>query len=408
MLRPPKKDISRDAKMESNTTNRRDYVAHPVTPPMKRPPAQFQPPEVEMDTKTMYNNDYSGKWQAPRKPIFNSGQWQEHKEPFDHNTTHATDYAAPPVTPRDVHTAQYDYEPPKTPFDDNTTARSDFVHHGKVPVAASLAPLVSVSERTQPVQGATSYNTTFTTPKMPEKFEKRRAIYAPPKEKVSDLTTFKCSFPQHPAAKPREGKKPVSERCNTDLPLESRTINRMHYKAWDLPKRTSRPPTAFVPPTEKVSDDTTHKSDFADYGRVPLTPSSKPLHKANNRIDPFDSLTTNNVDYKAWDGVTRPEQVRRDKEYEPPQERFDPATTFSSDFRGTFTSRPPLTKPSPNPPSTGKIDFTTSYKNYFSGPGYRPCRSIPLLVDDTKASQYVFSHEDTSGHKFYTPTKGLV
>lgn len=404
IIRPPKIMAAHDAKMASDTTNRKDFVAFPVTPPTRRPPVQFQPPQEEMATATVYKNEYLGKWQTPTQPILPSRN-REVAEPFDHSTTHANDFVAPPVTPRDLHTAQYNYEPPKTPFDGNTTAHSDFVHYGKVPVTPSLAPPHSVTDKTQPIEGVTSYGSTFTTPAMPEKFQLQKIIFVPPKEKVSDWTTSRSSYRKFPPVKPREMKKPVSERCNTDIPFESRTINRLHYKTWDLPKKFSRPPTAFIPPTDKVSDVTTHRSDFADYGHVPPTPSSKPLLKPNTQVAPFDSLTTQNVDYRAWYGVKRPEQVRQDKEYESPQEKFDPATTFSTDYKGAFASRPPTAKP-PNPgPTSGKIDFTTSYNNTFSGSGYKPCRSIPLLSNDTKASQYVFSHEDSYGHKFYKPTK---
>lgn len=220
---------------------------------------------------------------------------------------------------------------------------------------------------------------------------------------LDHLTEYKSSFSKYPATKPREIKKPVGEltRCNAHIPLENETTNRLHYKTWDLPKKHLRPPAKFIPPTEKVSDVTTQRTDFPDYGRVPPTPSSKPLVKPNTRDTPIDSLTTQKIDYRAWSGVERPNQIRHDKNYEPPQEKFDPATTFSTDYRGIFASRPPYARPPPRPPSTGKIDFTTNYNNSFSGPGYKPCRSVPLLTDDTKASQYVFSHEDSHGHKFY-------
>ena len=406
MIRPPRKMATHNAKLESDTTNRRDFVAHPVTPPVKRPPVQFQPPKEGMATSTIYKKAYLGNWKAPPQPILPSRK-EEDPIPFNHRSTHATDFVAPPVTPRILHTADHNYEPPETPFDGSTTARSDFIHYGKVPVPASLAPRAKVSERTHPMEGVTSYGSTFTTPAMPERFNLQRRDYVPPKERVSDLTTFKSSFPKHPAVKPREMKKPLSERCNADIPFENQTTNRLHYKTWDIPEKHLRPPSRFIPPTEKVSDVTTQRSDFTDYGRVPPTPSSKPLLKPNSQ-GPFDSLTTQKVDFRAWDGVKRPDQVRQDRDYEPPQEKFDPATTFSTAYRGIFASRPPDARPSPRPASTGKIDFTTSYNNSFSGPGYKLCRSIPLLTNEAKASQYVFSHEDSHGHKFYKQIKAKV
>lgn len=404
-IRPPRKLAEHDAKMVSDTTNRKEFVAYPVTPPTKKPPVQFQPPQEAMESSTEYKNVYLGKWQAPTEPIVPSRSQNERTEPFDDSTTHAIDFTAPPVTPRELHTAQNNYEPPTATFDDISTAHSDFIHYGKVPVTPSLAPPLPVKDKGQPIEGVTSYNSNFVVPPMPKKIDFPKETYVPSKEKISDVTTFKASFPQYPDVKPREMKKPVSERCNTDIPFESRTTSRMHYVPWDLPKKYSRPPTAFVPPTERVSDVTTHRSDFADYGHVLPTASSRPVHKRDTQVVPFDSLTTQNADYRAWDGVRRPEPVRQDKEYEPPQEKFDPTTTFSTNFKGTFASRPPSARP-PQPTSTSsKIDFTTSYNSTFSGPGYQLCRSIPLLTNDTKASKYVYSHDDSFGHKYYRPTK---
>lgn len=404
MIRPPKKSIAHDAKMASDTTNRRDFVVYPVTPPSKRLPVEFQPPEKGMETVTEYKNKYLGKWQTPTQPIVPSSNRKERCEPFDPSTTHSTDFRAPPVTPRKLYTAEHNYKPPTTTFDTVSTAHSDFVGYGKVPVTPSLAPPLSVNDKAQPLAGVTSYNSTFTTPAMPEKFEKSAAIYVPSEEKISDLTTFKSSFPKYPYEKPREMKKPIGERCNTDVPFENKTINRLHYKTWELPKKFSRPPTTFVPPTERVSDVTTHRSAYADYGCVPPTPSSKPVQKVNTETAPLDKLTTQNVDYRAWDGVKRPEPFRQDKGYKPPQEKFDPSTTFSTNYRGTFAPRPPNAKPPAKPTSNlSKVDFTTSYNSSFSGPGYKPCESIQLLTNDTEASKYTFSHEDSCGHKLYKP-----
>lgn len=404
MIQPPRKSAVHDAKISSDTTSRMDFIAYPVTPPAKRLPNAYQPPKDHMESLTEYNNEYLGKWQVPTQPICPPRNQKEHKEPFSHSTTHATDFLAPPITPRQFYGDQHEYEPSQIPLNDMSTAHSDFVDYGKVPLTPSLKPPVSVRTRTQPMERVTAYCSTFTTPAMPEKFQRQKEIYAPPSKKVSDSTTFRSSFPKHPIVKPPKAKKPVGTCGDTSVPFESSTINRMHYKPWELPKKYSRPATTYVTPTERVSDVTTNRSDFRDFGCVSPATSSKPIMKPNAQTAPFDSLTTQNIDYRAWSGVKRPEAVRQDQEYEPPKEKFDPATTFSTDYKGAFGQRPHSAKPPERQTSNAtKMEFVTSYNDTFSGPGYQACPSVSLLANNTKTSKFTFSHEDTYGHKFYKP-----
>lgn len=407
MIKPPQKSVTHAAKMASDTTTGQEFVAYPITPPAKKSPILYQPPEKEMESATEYKNMFLGKWQAPVKPITPSVSKKDNVEPFNHSTTQATDFlGAPPVTPRQIYGAKHDYEPPKTPFGDVSTTHVDFVGYGKVPVTPSLAPTLQVEDKSQPIEGVTSYRSTFTKPTMPEKFQRQKTVYMPSSEKVSDFTTSRYSFPKYPFSKPREMIKHTDDHHDkSHVPLESSTINRLHFKTWDIPKKFSRPPTAFIPPTEKVSDQTTFRSNFPDYGCVPLAKSFKPVHKGDTEVVPFISATTQNADYKAWNGVKRPEPARQDQPYEPPKEKFDPTTTFTAHYKGTTTSRASSIKPVERPPDVSKMDFTTSYKDDFSGPGYKPCPISQLSLDDNKVSKYSFSHEDPYGHKFYKPTK---
>lgn len=407
MICPPRKLLAHDGKISSDTTTREHFVAHPVTPPVKKLPATYKQPEKEMDKTTEYNTKFLGKWQSPTKPILPRRTQKDHTECFNHSTTTAADFLAPPVTPRQVYKAQNAYESPKTPFDNLSTAHTDFVDYGTVPLTPSLKPVQKTISSTQPLDGLTSYRKTFTTPLMPEKFQKPIKVYAPSKEKLSSSTTSRCAFPKHPITKPPKIKRAQADWDHSShTPIESCTTNRLHYKAWELPERFSRPPTAFIPPTEKVSDRTTFKVDYPDYGHVPLIESFKPAQKSNEQVVPLECLTTHNADYKTWENVKRREPISRDKHYEPPEEKFNGITTFKAHYKGEFVPRPPSAKPTERLNTLSReMDTVTMYKENFSGSGYKPCPVIPILAN-AATSEFTYSHEDAYGHKLYNPVGG--
>lgn len=407
IIRPPIKTAAHDAKMATDTTTGKAFIAHSVTPPAKKAPIPYQPPKEGMHTATEYKTKYLGKWQFPIQPIFPSSTKRDNTEPFNHISTHAKDYSAPPVTPRQLYKAQNSYEPPKNAFDCLSTAQTDFVDYGGVPVTPSLKPPPKAAVSTQPLEELTSYRSTFTTPTMSQKYYKPREVYVPPGEKFLGTTTHRSAFPKHPYSKPPQGAKPAREYFDHSVAFESRTTNRENFKAWKIPARFSRPLSAFVPPTEKVSDRTTSRSDYTDYGPVPPVANFKPTHRSNTQVAPLETLTTQTADFRAWDGVQRPQPVSQDKPYAPPQEKFDGTTTFKAHFRGTHAPRPPTAKPPQLVhPKVSDMDSMTSYKESFGGSGYVPCPSAPLVVNDEAASKFDYSHDDAYGHKYYSPKKG--
>lgn len=412
MIKPPKKMSTQDTKMDCDTTTQRDFIAHPVTPPTKAPPIPYKPPDKEMQAETEYKQTYLGKWQVPTQPIRPPRLQTGHAERFDHVSTQTADYTAPSVTPRKLYKAPNLYEPPTSPFDERSTTQCDFVQYGMIPMTPSLKPPPKVVGSTQPLDETTSYRSTFTTPIIPDRFQKEIETYVPSTEKFSHSTTFRSAFPNRPFSKPRGPILPPSySHIDPRVPLEATTTNRATYKTWEIPKRLSRPPTTFVAPTEKVSDTTTFKSYYVDHGKVPLPPSFKPAVKSKEQVVPLENVTTHSVEYKAWTNVKRPEPCTHAKQYEPPQEKFDSITTFKAHYKGAYEPPPPSIKPPQKfQNDRKKLDSTTVYKEAFSGPGYKPCPTSQLLANDTELSVpgYVYSHEGRNGHKFYKPAEETV
>lgn len=404
LIRPPLKSAIRDAKMESKTTSRRDFITHSVTPPVKKGPVVYQPPEGKMSTSTEYKNSFLGKWQTPLLPIVPARKQSDCDRPFDHTTTHKNAYLAPPIVPRKAYGPQNAYEPPKDRFDGSSTAHSDYVDYGAIPVTPMLKPPEVNIASSQPLDGKTSYRSDFVTPSMPQKFQMPKEVYVPSGEKFADSTTSRSAYPKHPVVKIHESKKPAHGLSNTDrTPFETNTTNRQAYKVWELPKKVSRPPTVYTPPTEKISDQTTSKVDYRDFGHVTVAACCKPPSRKSEKGAPFETKTTQNTDYKPWTDVKRTQPIRPDQQYKPPEEKLDTTTTFKTYYKGTHVPRAASTKPVPETyAKSSDIDFTTSYAQSFSGPGYKLCPSIKLLQSNDP-SKFTFSHQDSNGHKFYVP-----
>lgn len=406
-IQPPQKAIAHDAKFSSETTNRKDFVVHPITPPLMKESIEYHPPEGVIDTTSEYKNKFMGKWSDPVKPIKPIQSKRDGTMPFQNSTTHGTDFTAPPITPRKVYTSQYTYEPPKDSFDATSTARSHYVDYGKTPVTPSCKPCNKAALSTQPFDSVSSYHSTFTLPAMPERFQKPKTEYVPSKKEFSSSTTFRSEYPKHSFIKPRESMKPTQKLQDNKSPFEKTTTNRLAYKAWEIPERVSRPATVYVPSSDKVSSDTTFKMDFPDYGHVSPTVSCKVVPK-REEIPPFQGFTTQSTDFKAWNNAERPPAIRQDKKYTPPMDKFDAITTSRDHYKGEYAPPMPSTKPHDKAYSrSSKMESSTSYKASYSRSGYKPCPAA--LLDDSAKSKYVYSHEDSvRGHKLYTPINSNV
>ena len=403
-LRPEQKAIPRDVPMECKTSNKQDFVAHPVTPLRIKPPAVYKPTNGEMDCSSEYKLQFLGKWAVPVAQIRPKEAKKTDTQPFTHKSTQSVDFVAFPVSPREIHGTKNSYVPPKEPFDGASTIQSDFVDFGRVELTQSLKPPQQAKISTDPFEGSTSYRTSFTPMHMPERFQQPRAVYVPSGKEFFSETTVKADFHTHPGAKPSKTMKPPQNAVRSDTPFDGITTSKQSYKSWELPARHSRPPTTYTPPTERFATQSTFRTDFPDYGRVLPPKSLRPPQKVQ-QVASFEGLTTQRLDYKAWKDVEQQTPIRREKKYEPPTKKFDATSTFKDHYRGSFVPQAQSAKPAEKPYSrSGKAEYNTSYGDSYAKTCYKPCPSAALLVDSHKLPQFVYSHQDAaSGHKFFMP-----
>ena len=409
-LRPPPIVLTRDTKMECQTTNLQDFIPHPVTPPPPKTPAVYKPPVGKLDSTTEYKMTYEGKWAYPAKLVRPQGARREAKGPFGHKTTQAVDFVSFPIPPKEYHGQKSVYQPPVEPFSTKSTIQADFVDFGHVEPTLSLKPTQAAKISTDAFDGSTSYRCTFTPPLMPERFQRPKEVYKPSKTRFYGMTTFKDDFPAHPGVMPAQTMKPQPQPIVSEEPFEGTTISRLSYKSWELPARHSRPPAIFTPPTERFAAQTTFRSNYPDYGRVEPARSLRPKPRTRDQVAPFEALTTQSMDFKAWTDIERPLPIRRGKKYNPPSGKFDAMSTFQAHYKGEFIPRAPSAKPfQVANPHASKMESSTVYRDSFSAQsGYRPCPAVYLSDGNKSPSKYVYSHHDsTSGHKFFSPVHDM-
>ena len=406
-FRPKAKSLDHDAKIESITTNRNDYVSHPITPPPPKPVVTYKPPEGMMDGSTEYKELYQGKWAVPAKQMRPRPTRNDNNEPFDHKSTNTVEYVVHTLQPREWCGPKNAYETPREPFDGISTVKTDFVDYGSIQPPKSLKPQHQTMSSDQPFGGVSSYRHSFTPPAMPARFQRAKPVYAPSDKAFSGDTTFKVDFPAPSGMKPTLSCKPPQNKMASDQPFESKTTSRMSYTKWELPSKVLRPPVMYVSPAEKFAVHTTYGEDFPIYGQFGKTKSFKPNEK-REEMAPFQGVTSHSNDYKTW-SVQKTLPIRSDKRYTAPTEKFDGISTAKAHYIGEFSPKAASTKPQvPVYAKSCAMDGRTSYRDSYTA-GYQPCPGAALVIDVNKHPGYDYSHEDSAtGHKFFSQGKDVL
>ncbi|XP_011410085.2 PREDICTED: stabilizer of axonemal microtubules 1-like [Amphimedon queenslandica] len=401
--KPALKALSRDVPMTADTTNKLDYIKHPVSMPMQRPPAVYKKPDGSMANESEYKKEYRSKTPEPAKPILPpASHMRSVSQPFQGQSTQARDYVAFTLPPREFYGEKRVYAPPTEPFAKTTTIKSDYNVKFLPEPTKSMRPPQNAKISRDPFEGSTCHRSDFRIFPIPEKFHKSKIAYQPPQEPFSGVTTFSTDFPGHKGIKPVGSMRPPVATKSADAPFESLTTSRQSYRKWELPTRFSRPPTIYQPPTEKFDGLTSFTKDFINHGPPEPVTNYKPRQQAIHYERPMEHDTIHHLDYKAWDVTNKQQPIRQERPYEPPAERFEGCSTTSKSYRGVYAPPAASMKP-PLKPYTREETFggLTTYKDCYSASRLSQ-RCIGGDPTQPNIPGYTFSHEDSrTGHKFY-------
>ena len=393
--------------MLTETTNRVDYISHPVQPLVPRPPEQYQPTEGKMEKLTEYKLEYLPKSASkPAKPVVPAQAWvTSTKSPFDSSTTHGVDFVPWVPTPRESFKEQRVYEPSKDKFEGLSTVQYDYTAKNLTHPTASFKPAQKANICQDPFEGKTSYRVEYIPHPPTARYCKEREVYTPNKAKFLGTSTFQQDFQEYKGVKRAETKRPPQVASSSEGPFEGSTTYGCNYMPWTIPTKFRRAPQVYEPSTAKFHQ---RVLDYPDYGPVPPTASTRPAQNA--RIfpsTPFNGDTTQNIDFRHWKEYEKATPVKPEKAYTPTKERFDGVSTFTASFRGETAPPAASHKPvaaayTPN----GQMQSATEYKEcYTPRQSHRqgPCPIILIERDQQESpNNYRYTHQDTMGHKYYT------
>ncbi len=403
-FKPPLKAIQRDSPMACNTTNRVDYVSHPVTPCVPRPPAAYKRPEGTVNGESEYIKEYQYKSPEPVKPILpQSSQIRVSGDKFNVRSTQATDFKPFVVQPRVIYGENRVYKPPTEKFQGASTFQSDF--KGELPTepTISMKPTQETKLSRDAFDVMSSYHSDYKRFQIPDRFKRDKQEYQPPVEKFFGTSCFTSDFPGHRGVTPAQSLKPPRTAKASNEPLEATTTSRMSYQKWDIPPRFSRPPTSYEPPKEMFSGNTVFTDDFVSHGIPEPVQNFKPKNEPIRISAPVENQTINRIDYQPIDLSQRPPLVVKERKYVAPVEKFGGRSTANASYQGQFSLPAASTKPLLKPYSRGvKFEGNSTYKQCYT----RPERKTACISGDPNYPSipgYKFSYEDPrSGHKFYT------
>ena len=392
--------------MEAKTIQKMDYVSHQVAPPTPKAKAVYHKPAGSIEKDSEYRLKYTGLSVPPPKPMRPVHNRVAGDEPFSGQSTQKKDFIAWGTPQRERPPEQRVYVPPTKKFDGISTVKADYTDRGPMPPTLSMKPSQVVRMSDEPFQSSTNYRNDFVCHPIAPKAVREKEVYQPSKVPFSGVTTFVADFHPHTDFKLTPTLKPAAVPLHSDFPFEGQSIQATDFQHWDLPPKHKCDPPTYSPPKEKFTAQSSIKTDYKAYGVVTPSKSMKPLPRPVSQTHPFSGSTNHRSDFQSWPLDSRAKPVRHGREYQPPSQKFSGESTFQTSYKGMYG--PPSTSAKPAEKAVqegGKMNGSTIYRDAFTPKQQEVCAASLLKDDLDPTNRLVYSHQDKTGHKFFSPIK---
>ena len=199
------------------------------------------------------------------------------------------------------------------------------------PAKPILPVLNRIRSTSEPFQTVTTQMTDFIPQKIPPReYYGERRIYEPPKEVFNGCSTLKDDYRGLPLVEPTKSMKPSQNAKVSHDKFDGTTCHKENYRPFNLPERFIKPKQVHCPPTEPFEGVSTFVAEFPVHKDIKPTASYKPPVIAKRSEGQFDSVTISRQSYRKWDlppRFSRPPTI-----YEPPKEKFEGNSLFTTDF----------------------------------------------------------------------------
>lgn len=405
-LRPPQKALARDYPMEAKTIQKMDYVTHPMEPHTPRAKAEYHKPTGSIEKDSEYKLKYTGQSVPPPKPMRPIHSKVSGDEPFSGQSTQKKDFVAWGTPQRERPPEKRVYVPPTQKFEGISTVKADYTDRGPTAPTLSMKPSQVAKMSEEPFQSCTNYRNDFICHPLAPKTVREKEVYQPSKVAFSGVSTFVADFHPHTEFKPTPSLKPASVPLHSDFPFEGRSIQATDFQVWNLPPKHRSPPAVYSPPKEKFIAQSSIQTDYRAYGVVTPSKSMKPSHRPVTQDQPFSGTTNHRSDFQTWPINSRAKPVRHGREYQPPSQKFSGESTFQMSYKGMYGRPAATAKPAEKAvQESGKMDGSTIYRDAFTPKPQEVCAASLLKDDLDPTNRLVYSHQDKTGHKFFSPIK---
>lgn len=394
-IKPDTDYKSPNVPISGETTNKHDYIKHPVDRVALHQPDQYRPPEGEMDTMTSYAKEYVPKHGEKAVAIRQDGV---RKEPasFEGNPTYKADYRPWDLTRTNPIKHDGAYVPSSDAFGGDSTYVNDFKRHNQAP-RQPIKPDNNSKGSGDPFDDRTGYREDYIRHNLPPKFNRQREEYTLNKVPLDSLTTNKRDYTAKDIEKMRSFK-PEGTGYRSDAPFDDGTTNKNDYKKWDVQPIQLRQNNEWKPPLGEMDMSTNYTSEYTQKPQqrvMAVRPASR------KRIDAkFEGDTTYGQDFRKWAGDRRG-LIKADNEYQTPNVPFEGMSTYKGHYLKHQGGPAASFKPDGLAyRSDAPFDGSTLYRTEFTAKEVEPC---PGALVETARAGHVFHSEDDKGHKYYVP-----
>ncbi|XP_067873692.1 stabilizer of axonemal microtubules 2 [Heterodontus francisci] len=282
-------------------------------------------------------------------------------------------------------------------------------YHDKYPAYGGIKPRESFRPKREflsnrgRMEGTSTFRTDYIPHEITHRPERLQHEYRPKSGEVDHHTTYKTDYSPH-QIKPAESMRPPPTKPGKGGKIDTVPTYKDDYRLWDIPKRKTKTPQAYCPPTARFGNPSTFQDDYGPKGYA-LTESFKPPYAPKISDVPFDGLTNHKIAYVPHPLGER--YVRPRDEYKPSDKPFDSITTHRRDYRGlhgdpTKSYKPEHGKVGSDAPFDSSSEFRDRYQAW---PVTLPYvhKHPDYVQPDGPMDLNSTSHLDYVGHKVKPP-----
>ncbi|XP_074650717.1 stabilizer of axonemal microtubules 1-like isoform X2 [Tubulanus polymorphus] len=395
-FKPAYEPVKGAGPMADATTNRLDYIAHPLEKPFVHAGMPYVPPAGDIDGLTSYKKDYTEKYADRAKPIRQDRKRQVAGK-FEGLPTYKHDYREWEIPMRERGQAERGWTPPRDPFKGQSTMKRDFIGYKELP-RQSCRPDETSYKSGDPLSTLTDYRQNYIPHAFEARYRHEPEKYNPNRSPFDGLTTHTRDYTPKDGAL-RDSCKPDIQPFDSGAPFNDDTTNRVDFKKWPMDRPFVHQPDQYVKPPGNMDMNTTSNIAYRPHA---IRPRELVRPKSSRKAPgEFDGTTNYTNDYRKWSLGARPHPTGG-YEYQPPCGPFEGTPTYKAHYVPHQLMPSHSCKPENQAfQSDGNFDDNTMYRIEYTPKKMEPC---PAAILEQPQSTWRFTNTyDSRGHMMYKP-----